>query len=265
MNTRYIISILCAFSVLSLFSREGTALEEHNGVFSITNVPEPEKVIYNYYIPDGENRDKLPVLICIDGLDLDGSYFMSDEWKTFASKNGFVLATLGFTFDPADWETKKSYQYPSAWSGKSVFKLLDILAAVADINRQDLYFFGISAGAQFVHRFALIYPEICKAAAVHAAGGYTYPEKYIPTKLLVTVGEADNAGVSRVGFARLFEDAARRHDIDIELRIIPGLGHKHAQVQDELSMEFFKRIKSGAGDDQKPEVNGETTRNGLGE
>ena len=47
----------------------------------------------------------------------------------------------------------------------------------ADINR--LYMFGYSGGGQFVHRYALAYPERMARIVIAAAGWYTFPDQNV--------------------------------------------------------------------------------------
>lgn len=57
--------------------------------------------------------------------------------------------------------------------------LLDIVAAVAKAtgaNAKTFHLFGVSGGAQFVHRFTMLHPERVAAAGLAAAGWYTLPD-----------------------------------------------------------------------------------------
>ena len=54
-----------------------------------------------------------------------------------------------------------------------------ILGEVGDLtgaNVDQVYLFGYSGGGQFVHRYAMAYPEQVAAVAVGAAGWYTFPD-----------------------------------------------------------------------------------------
>ncbi len=44
------------------------------------------------------------------------------------------------------------------------------------LTSSKLHFFGFSGGGQFVHRYAMAYPDRVAAAAVAAAGWYTFPD-----------------------------------------------------------------------------------------
>jgi pimeloyl-ACP methyl ester carboxylesterase len=57
---------------------------------------------------------------------------------------------------------------------------------VAEVGRstpadpRKLYLFGFSGGGQFVHRFAMAYPERVASYVVGAAGWYTFPDETVP-------------------------------------------------------------------------------------
>lgn len=214
----------------------------------------PQEVHYDYYIPTSKGEGPSPVLVCIGGLPIiDGQYVhanpqecMGGAWKTFADENNVVVLGLGFLFKEEDWPTKTSYQHPKAWSGKALIKILDILSEVYTIKKDELYMFGISAGAQYSTRFALLYPEFVKGVAAHAAGGYDLPEEFIDTKFLITVGENDNGTITRVEWAQYFEKGCKEKGIDIRLEIIPEIAHRQTEEQNDMSRLFYTElIQSG--------------------
>ena len=212
----------------------------------------PQKVTYDFYLPPAENTERIPVLVCIGGLPMDGEkYIRSDTgecldavWKNFADRNHIAILGLGFLFIPEDWKTKTSYQYPAAWSGEGLSKILKMVSEQFSIDPNELYFWGVSAGAQFSIRFAQLHPKIVKAVAAHAAGGYDLPEEFLPTKFLITVGRFDNKEITRREMAVVFARACRFKKIDLTLRIIPGIAHRQTEEQNVMSREFFHRILS---------------------
>ena len=103
---------------------------------------------------------------------------------------------------------------------------------------------GISAGAQFAHRFALLYPVKCKAVAAHAAGGYNLPHRKVRTRFLITVGDRDNKEISRVDFAVIFVKACQKKNINAQLKILQGIGHWQTPQQNEMSRQFFVSVKN---------------------
>jgi len=210
----------------------------------------PQKVLYDLYLPAQKDKKPLGVLICIGGLPIiDNKYVHSDSqecstpvWEEFSKKNQVAILGLGFLFDANDWDDKTSYQYAQAWSGDALIKILDRLSKQHPLNTDELYLFGISAGAQFSVRFALMAPEKTKAVAVHAAGGYDLPREFIKTKFLITVGEFDDEEISRVQWAKYFIQGAKEKGIDVQFKIIEDIAHRQTEQQNELSRKFFENV-----------------------
>ena len=162
-----------------------------------------------------------------------------------ADESHLAILGLGFLFIPEDWSKKASYQYPQVWSGKALLGILKKFSKEYPIDPQELYLFGISAGAQFSVRFAQMRPDLVKAVAAHAAGGFDLPKKFIPTKFLLTVGELDNKEITRLEMATQFAEACLKVGIDLRLKIIPGIAHRQTEEQNEMSRQFFTKILNG--------------------
>jgi len=234
--------------VLIIFLVPLSAKVQASGEVSITYRGKEQKVIYNFYVPPLEVDQPMPVLVCVGGLQTkDDQYIHSDprecfdeRWYQFAEENQIAILGLGFLFVPEDWKRDASYQHPAAWSGKALLKILKQLSQEFPIDQKEIYLFGISAGAQFSIRFAQMKPSLAKAVAAHAGGGYDWPKRHIPTKFLITVGELDNADITRVEMAQAFEHKAKEKGIDIQLKIILDIGHIQTEEQNEMSRQFFK-------------------------
>ncbi|MCK5581484.1 MAG: hypothetical protein KAJ18_09465 [Candidatus Omnitrophica bacterium] len=218
--------------------QSGNVVVDFNGV--------PQVVTYQAYVPLHNEADVLPVMVCVGGLPSGPDECSDKPWIQFADKNKIVVLGLGFTFVKEDWPRKSSYQFAQAWSGQALLDVLDILEKIAPIDKNDLYLFGVSAGAQFSHRFALMRPDMVKAVAAHAAGGYGHPEEFISTKFLITVGENDTkagSGISRLQFARIFAAACEEQGVGVDLRVIPGIAHRWIQEQNIMSRQFFLKVR----------------------
>ncbi len=209
-----------------------------------------EKVTYDYYVPPHDAGDRLSVLICIGGLQNPGGVYMhsdtgecfTPEWKKFADKEKFLIVGLGFLFRPEDWESRESYQYAQAWSGKALSEILERIAREFPIYSHELYLWGVSAGAQFSTRFAQLKPESVAAVAAHAAGGFDEPAEYIPVKFLLTVGKKDNEDIKRLDMAREFAKLCEQKEIDVTLKVIGGIGHRQTEGQNVMSRQFFQKV-----------------------
>lgn len=101
----------------------------------------------------------------------------ADEFACFAERYGVILVAPLF---PKDRFCDYQRLGREGRGERADHALNRILAEVrlltgADINR--LYMFGYSGGGQFVHRYALAYPERTARIVIAAAGWYTFPDQ----------------------------------------------------------------------------------------
>ena len=122
-----------------------------------------------------------------------------------------------------------------------MLKVLDKVSKTVAIDENRILLFGISAGSQFSLRFAQQYPEVTLAVAAHAAGGYDWPTEYVKPKFLITVGEDDNDDITRKEFAKEFTRLAKALKIDVQLEILPEVGHWQTAEQNQMSREYFSQ------------------------
>jgi len=199
-----------------------------------------ERLEFFYYIPQQNQRnEKLPILVCVPGLNGSGAPYVKGEWAKFADENGFVIISPCFRFDQKDWKQKKSYQFPNVWSGDALLRMFDQIEKRVNISKNEVYLFGHSAGAQVAHRFALWKPYICKAVAFHAPGGVTCPKTWIPVNFFVTVGDNDS---NRTKKAKQFTQRCKDLGISIVYQEYPGIGHRLTANQVQGSLDFFRKI-----------------------
>lgn len=212
-----------------------------------------QTIYYQLYMPQVSSAKRFPVLVCTGGLPIiEGQYVHSDptectgeNWEKFADEEHFAILGLGFLFNEEDWKNSESYQHPNAWSGNALKSLLKQLSKEYRIDPNQLYLFGISAGAQFSVRYAFFQPKAVKAVAAHAAGGFDEPKKRIKTKFMITVGSQDNKEIDRVAWALFFMTLAREKNIDVKAVLIPGLDHRQTEAQNQMSRDFFKDVRGG--------------------
>lgn len=113
-----------------------------------------------------------PPLVAIHGIFRDAFAQAEKFAPAAASKGRVVIAPL---FDVAQF---KGYQQVVTGSRADI-ALIDLLERIARtgltcVRRFDL--FGYSGGAQFAHRFAMLYPQRVNRVTVAAAGWYTFPD-----------------------------------------------------------------------------------------
>lgn len=202
---------------------------------------------YFYYIPQSVSQNKQarhPYLILIPGIGKQGQDFTTQTFKDFANQYGFVILAPSFTFDEKNRQSKTSYQYPAAWSGRAFNDILNSFDSKQGLLPSNIYMLGFSTGAQFVSRYALLYPDYVTACAVNAAGEVDSPTKYQDTKFYIAVGSQDAA--DRKQTAQKFYNLLLQQKIDATYKEYPNVAHQisDAEIKDELM--FFSRINSGA-------------------
>jgi len=199
-----------------------------------------KKLEYYYYIPAavGEAKDrKYPLLVVIPGLSGRGENSVTQEFKDFAQKEKFIIIAPSFMYDENNWESQKSYQYPAAWSGAALIKIVNKMKEESGVRISYFYLFGHSAGAQFALRFCLWRPDLCAACAAHASGGSVKAAKNAYVRFFVTVGKQDT---SRIKNMQEFYESAKRCGMSVKYKEYDGVGHELSAAQIKDSLEFFK-------------------------
>lgn len=207
--------------------------------FITTNNYANTKLEFYYYIPYKVIEDSHkthPLLVCVPPLSVRGAAFVGLPFKVFAEHEGFVIVAPSFKYDEKNWSSKRSYHFPSAWSGEALIKIINKLKKKHNLRFSKFYLYGFSAGAQFVLRFALWKPQLCAACVAHGSGGAIVPSKWVRVKFYVSVGKGDK---SRIDKAEGFYNAAKKLDIDVIYRQYEG-GHFVPISQISDSLKFFK-------------------------
>jgi poly(3-hydroxybutyrate) depolymerase len=198
------------------------------------------KLRYYYFIPHsvvGETR-RVPLLVAVPSLSGNGMQFVVGTGFTeFVEKNGFVMIAPTFIFDSKNWATKSSYQYPSAWSGDALVRMVGQFEKEHKISVSKYYLFGFSAGAQFSLRFCVSNPELCAACAAHSSGGTVTPKEYIDVKFFVSCGRQD----SRMRQFNWFCDKASSLGIYVICKEYNG-AHMLDMQKIEDSLQFFMSV-----------------------
>jgi len=234
------IAIIMLLTVISVFSAGRAAVFALYGHSSVPTANSVNRLLaYFYYIPDDMLRNKdrpYPMLIMVPGLSGKGESMVNKEVKKFAEREHFAVIAPSFVFDENNWESKTSYQYASAWSGKALLKIVRQFQMIHRLRISKFYLFGHSAGAQFVLRFALWKPELCAACAAHASGGLIEPKRSSGVKFFVSAGTMDTVRMKKV---KEFYEAARKKGIDVVYKEY-NIGHNLVRSQFTDSLDFFK-------------------------
>ena len=218
--------VLCAFPVHAERANHSITYQKKNLDFA-------------YYVPDKlKSKSNLTAIVLVPGLSGRGDSMIDQAWMEFADKTQRIIIAPSFVFEGEDaFQKGKSYQYPKVWSGPALNQILKEFSSVG-YSIKSLYMMGFSAGAQFVGRYALLYPQKVKKCAIIASGGNDKITKSVPVKFFYGIGanDADN----RQQFAKDFETQAKSKHISLTKKIYPGVGHSlTADMQNDVR-QFFK-------------------------
>jgi dienelactone hydrolase len=98
---------------------------------------------------------------------------------------------------------------------------------------------GFSAGAQFVGRYSLLYPQDIQKCAIVGSGGNSTILSSNDVEYFYAIGGKEQQ--LRKDSARIFHEEAEKNAIKITLKEYPGVGHDFTpQIQSDI-IKFFKQ------------------------
>lgn len=180
-----------------------------------------EPINVETYVPAACTAKPCPLLIAIHGLERNAGT-ARDNWVEAAERYGLLIAAPHF--DTERFPTRLFQQGgvrdeadPARWVYASIERFFDRALASGRVAETSYVLFGHSAGAQFVHRMALLMPAARFSTAISAnagyytlplraeAGGFAYPYSLVGTPatdaslaaafakpLLVMLGQRDD-------------------------------------------------------------------------
>ncbi len=139
-----------------------------------------EPINVETYVPAACTGKPCPLLIAIHGLERNAET-ARDNWVEAAERHGLLIAAPHFDRDR--FPTRLFQQGgvrdetdPARWVYASIERFFDRALASGRVAGTSYVLFGHSAGAQFVHRMALLTPTARFSTAISAnAGYYTLP------------------------------------------------------------------------------------------
>lgn len=231
------ILLVCILGLLAGCSSSGT---EGSGSVQTQNYAN-RQLNYYYYIPDAVKNSieiRRQFLICMGGLNGKGEKFVPSIMKKLADEHELIIVAPSFVYDEDNWSFKRSYQYPSVWSGSALLQILKDFNTREGISHTKLLMYGASAGAQFSLRFSLWRPDLVLACAEYGTGGTVEPLVSNSTKYLIGIGKKDT---TRHDKARLFTSKARLLGISVEMKEYNS-GHELPGAFIRDSHEFFRNL-----------------------
>lgn len=175
------------------------------GTFEFSGWDGPALRIH-YLVPSGVSATT-PIVLVMHGRGRNADGYHA-AWAGLAETNGFILAVP--EFDNVRFPGSETYNYGhfrdadgrvrprKSWSFSAIEPLFDEIRARTGSRVATYAIYGHSAGAQFVHRFALFMPEARFHAAVSAnAGSYAFPTLDVDFPFGLDESPVDEATLAR--------------------------------------------------------------------
>ena len=129
------------------------------------------KVPYYFYVPRFVRPGARP-LVTVHGISRNAVQHLA-SFAPFAEETGrIVIAPL---FTEAHCRRYQQVVVGDCRADDALGAVLEEVAAETAVSVDKIDLFGFSGGAQFAHRFAMLYPDRVERLALASAGWYTFP------------------------------------------------------------------------------------------
>ena len=212
-----------------------------------------EGIPYYLYVPSRVDPTARP-LVVVHGISRRAHVHLA-AFAPFAETSGRVL--IAPLFSKARCKRYQQLVVDPCQADKALFATLRAVAAKTGHDMDQVDLFGFSGGAQFAHRFAMMYPERVGRLAVASAGWYTLPdyEEAYPYGLAVAVDRRARFRAKLPDFLAIptlvmvGEKDLGRED---SLRQLPALDKRQGLTRVERAARWAQAIRQAAADRSIP-------------
>ncbi len=148
----------------------------------VSRSPEPQSyplqpaptggVPYVLYRPDTVSENQ-PPLVLIHGISRNVHQHI-DAFSDYARKTGRIL--IAPLFDESSGQRYQQVLSQKCCADQRLLAVFRDVYRLIGYTFQKIALFGFSGGAQFGHRFAMLYPDRVDRLAIASAGWYTFPD-----------------------------------------------------------------------------------------
>lgn len=149
-----------------------TSMNRQNGQVQERQLGTNNALSYFLYVPTKVNKNA-SVLVSVHGISRNARKH-ARRFSRYAERHGVVIVAP--LFDEQNYAGYQRLGLSGNRADLALNQILDEVSQLTQANVHNLYLFGYSGGGQFVHRYAMAYPNRVKAIAVGAAGWYTLPD-----------------------------------------------------------------------------------------
>ena len=203
---------------------------------------------YFLYIPRKGGGDA-PVFVTIHGITRNAEKH-AHLFLSLAERYGAVLVAPLFPKDRFQGYQRLGRKGRGVRADIVLKKILSEVGMVTGAVSNKLYMFGYSGGAQFVHRYAMAYPEEVARIALAAAGWYTLPDITVdypcgikPTKRLPEINFRPAKFLSIPACVMVGENDVKR---DTDLRKSDLIDHQQGLTRLDRGKRWIKIMSAAA-------------------
>jgi len=190
---------------------------------------------YYTFVPRVEGP--LPLVLLLHGSGRNGQV-MVNAWAALAEKEHFIVVAPD-AYDPASWQFKMD-------SPEFLHAVVDQVEAKHAVDRNHIYLFGHSAGAEYALILAILDSHYFAAVAVHA--GALQPDfytlfSYAGRRMPVAIWVGDQDIFFPVKLVSETKKEFESHGYPIQFEIIPHHDHNYYVIADEVNGKAWEFLK----------------------
>ncbi len=217
----------------------------------------------SYYLFCPKNlSSETKVIVCVHGISRDAKQQITAFQQQANNYNHIIIAPL---FSKKYYHGYQRLETGAAGytSAEALNKILHDVHKICTIKTNNITLFGYSGGAQFSHRYAMLYPEKINRLIVCASGWFTFPDenknfpyglkgiqasvtnmaKNLPTflqlKIRILVGELDNTNDLGLNRKKRINRQQGHHRVERAKRWSDALQSKCNEMKIEADLRFI--------------------------
>lgn len=129
---------------------------------------------YFVYVPSTGGQEA-PLFVAVHGISRNARE-QTKRFAGYSEKYGVVLVAPHFPAERYGDYQRLGREGRGTRADVALDSIVEEVAWLTGANATQIYLFGYSGGAQFVHRYAMAHPQRVAGAAVAGAGWYTFPD-----------------------------------------------------------------------------------------
>ncbi len=155
-----------------LFNREMNA--EWRGQIQYLTLSQNPEIEYYLYIPPSGGKHN-PLMIIVHGITRNAKEQI-ELFAPYADQFDCILISPYFNGNLFKGFQRLGFNGKGERADQALIDIVDEVEDTTGVDSNPMVMFGFSGGAQFVHRFAMVYPAKVARMALGASGWYTFPD-----------------------------------------------------------------------------------------